>query len=303
MSKFGTAKSNLKTYNQAKKRKEKVEGLLSDAKDLYSAADNLINKDVSSSGTLLKLAYKGTIRIANLLPDPFVSKYLAYHQPGIDALASILVAKNKANFIENWYKASVAASENFASASKAILKKNKIVHSMTNQDGKYPQNLPPDFAAYFKLLFPEGQNSEHALMMDAGRGIRIEESNDELGLIICTRARDIASVHLNMSSKFHGFAKNGDKAQKYHQSLLKSNEAGESIAGLSATRNLQYAEFEKMRDNKGNYGHLTAFMEGKWRTSSTFVEAETAIHNLGKLSKSWNQWAKTVTTGSHMLDY
>lgn len=302
MSDFEAAKRNLNTYKQAKKQKEKIEGLISDAKKLYSAADNLINRDVESPGKLLKLAYEGTIRIANMLPDPFVSKYLAYHQPGIDALASILVAKEKANFIEKWFNASIVASQNITSASKSILKKNNIVYSMTNKDGVYPKNLPPDFARYFELLFPEGTKPED-ILMSADRGRWLEESNEELGLVICSRARDIACVHLNISAKFRSFAKNGDKAQKYHQALLKSKEGGERIAGLAATRDAQYREFEKMQKNQGNYEHLAAFQAGKWRTSPAFKEAQSSVRKLGKLSNSWNAWARSVASDSHMLNY
>ncbi|GAA6170753.1 hypothetical protein NBRC116592_04230 [Colwellia sp. KU-HH00111] len=307
---------------QAFDKKKQIETYISDISKLYNAGNQLYHRGVGSTGELMKLAYEGVERIAGLTSHSYIGQYLSYHKIGFNALSGMIKAKEMIEFIEKWQSAFEKRANELETSANEVFKANSFAYSMMNGDGALAKNLPPQFLIYYEYAkdyndaFDNFQEKNFKNNWDSATrtqelksipelskpyAIGMKDREEQLGLVILMRARDVASAYMYFANEFSEFEKAGEKANKMLKKLQQSKGSGDVIASKGAEYK---AQLDLVNSNENSdINHHLLYFSGDWKETSSYKKADKAIKKLHDLSHKWNQWAYNVKQDIHLQSY
>ena len=262
-----TAHGGYKQYKSLNDKIEKAKGHVDDIKKLHRFAVAVYARGPGSSSEILELAYEGVSRMAQLLPNPYVSKYLEFYQPGINALSKLWRVKDEAELALKWSRRLHEMEQNFCDGIDSIVSEYSYASDMVDRDGKIPSNLPAGLKAYLKAHVEyedslqdvrnavhnvDWRKTQHALETvefhleyAANQHEYLLQRKQVLSLGVILFAKRVAAAHAHFSQTFAKTREAGDKANKTLLKLTSSSNPAESIGGSYAEREMYWGYYKR----------------------------------------------------------
>lgn len=304
------AQKGAATYKKAKAKRDKVKGALDDISKLHNTAQHLLEYNTSSSSFLLKTAYEGVQRLATKYGSgaPILTVFFRYHQPHMDLLASVLQAKNEANFAIKWQGTCEKKSKMIQGTVDKLVEKNGFAGAMVNSNGKLSSNLPRDFREYCELdAFDKTTPEKEALEMSQSRPSQgwADYERERLGNVILANAHDMACAFLMVANETDKFTKSMIEANAHFRKLKKGKTDVDAAFGGMAERAMQLRALANGATQEGNQGfeEVQLFTSGNAVATPSFQRTGQAYRKMRQLSEKWQRWAKLVADDSHLNSY
>ncbi|OSQ42080.1 hypothetical protein, partial [Marivita geojedonensis] len=330
-----SAKAGHKKYKTLNDKIENVQGYVDDAKKLQRFAVAVYKGGPGSSSEILELAYEGVSRLAQLLPAPsYVSKYLEFYQPGINALSELWRVKDEAELSLKWSSGLHEMEKNFCKGVDSIVSKYAYASEMVNKDGYVSSDLPDDLKMYLKAHseYEAGMRDvrnavrnvdwrktlraietvDFHLEYAAGKHEYLMKQKKAVSMGVILAAKDIAAAHAHFAQTFARTREAGDKANKTMRKLTSSTNPAMSIGGSYVEGEMNWEIYKREVSDRITHGKPTAglsnedvqlILRGDWRDTSSYKHMSASMRKIRALAYDWSLWASWTANGKLLALY
>ena len=275
----------------AKKKKDHIEGLMKDINKVISIADNAFNKKVGSDAALLRIGWEALAKTSTKA-NPLLRFYTDYHGTHINALAGVLKVKDMHSYILKWkYEVNKMAND-LSRKINDITRKYSYASSMMNNTGSMSINLPRNFTEYYE------KNSTSMFIANSSDNPSQINEREQLGLFIIETAMEISATYLTCKGCFSDLLALGIKGAKMLRKLKKSKASVDIIGSKSIEKFMQ----EEWVSNGLNFdADFNLFLRGSWFESRSVKKAGAAMRDMKELAYTWKRWAQQVKSDDSYL--
>jgi len=314
-----------KKYTDVKKKVDYIQGKYSDAKKIYTVADNIIFDNVHKTSYLSSVAIDSLSMLTTKCP--MVGHYLDAHKFHFEQLFALMKeTETTDNSIRLFNKCNKVARD-IRDACDEVIYKYDYVFNMTNENGVIGRkmlnsnDLPIEFREYYSAEMRSEDWDADAGMHDLSNSNYTQEKQKELtrtGSMLKRHILDceiecgtvIVKSYAEVSHAYHAIRKDlmsliknmGKGAEAYKRQTDGKNGNAGSFSASGARRKLEHSHYMRARANGDDkFLELTSMSNDLYYYSKNAITKMqfykiigTRYRDLIRLAKAWQLWSIKV---------